>query len=59
MQAEHRDQHSTGHDGRARAPLALDECSEPEPDVAVVTGSMRDYRDAYHATAVLFVEVTG
>ncbi len=48
---------STGHDVRTRAPLALDERSEPEPDVAVVTGSMRDYRDAHPATAVLVVEI--
>ncbi len=31
--------------------------AKPETDVAVVTGSMRDYRDAHPATAVLIVEV--
>ena len=46
---------TTGHDVRTQAPLALDERSEP--DVAVVTGSMRDYRDVHPATAVLVVEV--
>ncbi len=40
---------------RARAPLALDERSEP--DVAVVTGSMRNYRDAHPTTTVLVVEI--
>ncbi|GMQ76510.1 MAG: Uma2 family endonuclease [Gammaproteobacteria bacterium] len=48
---------SIGHDVRTQAPLALDERSEPEPDVAVVTGTPRDYRDAHPATAVLVVEV--
>ena len=46
---------STGYDVHTQAPLALDERSEP--DVAVVTGSMRDYRDAHPATAVLVVEI--
>jgi Uma2 family endonuclease len=42
---------------RAQMPLALDEYSEPEPDVAVVAGEVRDYRDAHPAKAVLVVEV--
>ena len=29
---------------RIQNPLAVDEYSEPEPDVAVVTGTVRDYR---------------
>jgi Uma2 family endonuclease len=44
-------------DVRTQLPLALDPASEPEPDVAVVTGSPRDYRDAHPATALLIVEV--
>ena len=28
-------------------PLALDDRSEPEPDVAVVGGEVRDYRDEH------------
>ncbi len=44
-------------DVRAQLPLAIDGCSEPEPDLAVVTGSPRDYRDAHPTTAVLIVEV--
>jgi Uma2 family endonuclease len=44
-------------DVRSRLPLALDPASEPEPDVAVVAGSPRDYRDAHSSTALLIVEV--
>lgn len=47
----------SGFDVRAQLPLALDETSEPEPDIAVVTGSPRDYRNAHPKTAVLIVEV--
>ena len=43
---------------RMQAPLALNEDSEPEPDIAVVRGSARDYRDAHPSTAVLVVEVS-
>ena len=42
---------------RTQLPLAPDAISEPEPDLAVVVGSPRDYRDAHPATAVLIVEV--
>jgi Uma2 family endonuclease len=42
---------------RVQMPLALDEASEPEPDLAVVPGSPRDYRDAHPTTAMLVVEV--
>jgi len=41
----------------SQLPLALDEDSEPEPDVAVVPGDARTYRDAHPARAVLIVEV--
>ncbi|CBE68855.1 MAG: Uma2 family endonuclease [Candidatus Methylomirabilis oxygeniifera] len=47
-----------GFDVRVQLPLALDPDSEPEPDLAVVVGSPRDYRDAHPQTAVLIVEVT-
>jgi Uma2 family endonuclease len=46
-----------GFNVRAQMPLALDPDSEPEPDVAVVVGSPRDYRDSHPTTAVLVVEV--
>jgi Uma2 family endonuclease len=38
-------------------PLALDDQSEPEPDVAVVRGTARDYRDAHPSRPILVVEV--
>ena len=42
---------------RLHAPLALDDDSEPEPDVAMVTGSPRDHVRAHPTTAALVVEV--
>ena len=48
----------SGHHVRAQLPLALDPDSEPEPDVAVVPGSPRDYRHAHPTTALLVVEVS-
>lgn len=42
---------------RTQLPLALDPTSEPEPDVAVVAGLPRDYRDAHPSRAFLVVEV--
>ena len=46
-----------GWDVRAQAPIALDDTSEPEPDVAVVRGTLRDYVAAHPADPVLVVEV--
>ena len=43
---------------RIQHPLAADDYSEPEPDVAVVTGTIRDYRDAHPTMAALIVEVS-
>lgn len=43
---------------RQGAPIALDRWSEPEPDVCVVPGSPRDYRDAHPTRPVLIVEVS-
>ena len=42
---------------RIQAPLALDEESEPEPDVAVVPGSPRDYLAAHPSRPALVIEV--
>ena len=42
---------------RTQAPIALDETSEPEPDVAVVRGDLRDYTAEHPADPVLVVEV--
>lgn len=43
---------------RAQNPIALDDESEPEPDVVVVPGTLRDYRDAHPSSAALVVEVS-
>jgi Uma2 family endonuclease len=46
-----------GWDVRPQGPIALDDTSEPEPDVAVVRGGPRDYAEAHPADPVLVVEV--
>jgi len=43
---------------RGQGPLALDEESLPEPDVAVVAGSFRDYVAGHPSRPVLVVEVS-
>jgi len=48
----------TGHHVRAQLPLALGSHAEPEPDLAVVAGRRRDYRNGHPTTAVLVVEVS-
>jgi Uma2 family endonuclease len=47
-----------GWDVRGQGPLALDEESEPEPDVAVVAGSFRDYVGQHPSRPALVVEVS-
>src|SRR5438876_530912 len=42
---------------REEKPIALDEQSEPEPDIVVVPGRPRDYLDAHPSRPVLVVEV--
>lgn len=42
---------------QVQCPIALDDRSEPEPDVCVVPGSPRDYRDALPTRPALIVEV--
>jgi Uma2 family endonuclease len=46
-----------GWDVRSGLPVALDDESEPEPDVCVVPGGPRDYRDAHPSHPVLIVEI--
>lgn len=46
-----------GWHARHQLPLALDEDSEPEPDVAIVPGARFDYFYAHPSTAPLIVEV--
>jgi Uma2 family endonuclease len=43
---------------RSQGPLALDDTSEPEPDVAVVRGDLLDYATVHPSDPVLVVEVT-
>jgi Uma2 family endonuclease len=47
-----------GYDVRAQLPIDLGLTSEPEPDVAVVTGSPRDYLIDHPKTALLVIEVS-
>ena len=47
----------SGYDVRGQLPFALDDASEPEPDVAVVPGEPRDYLDSHPSKAALLVEV--
>jgi Uma2 family endonuclease len=42
---------------REEKPIALDEQSEPEPDIVVVPGRLRDYLAAHPSRPVLVVEV--
>jgi Uma2 family endonuclease len=42
---------------RGQMPIALDDDSEPEPDIAVVPGPRRDYTRGHPARPVLIVEV--
>jgi len=48
---------TAGFDVRTQMPLALEPDSEPEPDVAVVVGAPRDYRDEHPRSAILVAEV--
>lgn len=47
-----------GYDVRVQLPIALSLASEPEPDIAVVGGTPRDYGDDHPTTAALVVEVS-
>jgi Uma2 family endonuclease len=46
-----------GYSLRVQMPLALGLESEPEPDLAVVRGHWRDYRESHPSTAVLVIEI--
>jgi Uma2 family endonuclease len=52
-----RDVFGPGHTVQTQVPLALGERSEPEPDVAVIAGPARAYRDQHPTTALLVVEI--
>jgi|SRR5579871_843534 len=47
-----------GYDVRVQMPLVFGTRNKPEPDVAVVTGTIRDYAHRHPTTAVLVVEVS-
>jgi Uma2 family endonuclease len=47
-----------GWEVRTQMPVALDDESEPEPDVIVAPGSFRDYRHAHPSRPVVLVEVS-
>lgn len=49
---------ATGATVRVQLPFCLDDRSEPEPDVAIVPGYPRDYRDVHPSRAMLIVEVS-
>jgi Uma2 family endonuclease len=46
-----------GWDVRSQLPVALDDDSEPEPDVSVVPGGPRDYLASHPTRAALIVEI--
>ena len=48
----------SGWSVRVQLPIALDDESEPEPDLAVVPGGPRDYARAHPTRPVLIVEVS-
>ena len=47
----------TGYFVRWQMPFGVGELSEPEPDVAVIAGDIRDYTAEHPTSAVLIVEV--
>jgi Uma2 family endonuclease len=47
-----------GWEVRPDGPIALDDESEPEPDIAVVRGSPGDYRHAHPSRPVLTLEIS-
>ena len=49
---------AAGYVVRRQLPLDLSPSSQPEPDIAVVRGNVRDYASAHPTTALLIVEVS-
>jgi Uma2 family endonuclease len=47
-----------GYCARTQVPLDVGEISDPEPDVAIVTGEHKDYMDTHPTTAHLIVEIS-
>lgn len=46
------------YDVRGQLPIDLGDINEPEPDVAVVKGNIRDYLESHPNTAELIVEIS-
>jgi Uma2 family endonuclease len=46
------------YDVRGQLPIDLGDINEPEPDVAVVKGNIRDYLESHPKTAELIVEIS-
>lgn len=46
-----------GYFARWQMPVDAGESSEPEPDIAIIQGHVRDFTDSHPKTAVLIVEV--
>lgn len=46
-----------GYFSRWQMPFAISDISEPEPDVAIIRGAIRDYVDDHPTTAELIIEV--
>ena len=42
---------------RVQGPLSLGTNSDPEPDIAIVAGKARDFKDAHPTTAALIIEI--
>ena len=53
-----REAFGAGYHVRPQLPIALDEISEPKPDLAVIHGSPRDYLNGHPSVALLLVEVS-
>jgi Uma2 family endonuclease len=47
----------SGYHVRTQGPLAIDGQSEPEPDIAIVKGTVRDHVSTHPRTAALIVEI--
>ncbi len=43
---------------REQQPLALSPISEPEPDIAVISGTIREYAQQHPTTALLVIEIS-
>ena len=48
----------TGHHVRVQCPFVISNISQPEPDIAVVTGEIRDYVVEHPDAAALLIEVS-